>query len=63
MQRDIRNKSWKQHPIKDQLYGLQSPLFKLSKLDEEDMRDTAGGATTNSLATISYEPLRMDLQV
>ena len=35
---------------------------KLSKLDEPDMRDTAGKVGTNSLVTYSSGPLHMDEQ-
>ena len=42
----VLNKSWRQHPTKQQLYSHSSR--KLSKLDESDMRDTAGEVRTNS---------------
>ena len=45
MLRAIWNKSWRQHPTKHQLY---LPSRKLSKLDEPDMQETAGGAETSS---------------
>ena len=38
----IFNKSWRQNPTKQQLYSHHHPSRKLSKLDELDMRDTAG---------------------
>ena len=38
----VLNKSWRQHPTKEQLHGHLYPSRKLSKLDEPDMRDTAG---------------------
>ena len=44
--RAILNKSWRQHPTKQQLYG--HPSWKLSKLDEPDMQDTAGDVRMNS---------------
>ena len=46
MLRAILNKSWRQHPTRQRLYGL--PSRKLSKLDEPDMQDTAGEAGTSS---------------
>ncbi len=46
MLRAILNKSWRQYPTKQQLYGHLSQ--KLSKLDKPDMRDTAGEVRTNS---------------
>ena len=42
----ISNKTWRQHPTKQQLYD--HPSQKLSKLDEPDMRDTAGEVGTSS---------------
>ena len=45
MLRVIVNKSWGQFITKQQLYGHQR---KLSKLNEPDMRDTAGEVGTNS---------------
>ena len=39
------------------------PSRRPSKYDEQDMRDTAGGARTFSLATFSYGPLHTDAQV
>ena len=44
MLRAILNKSWRQHPTKQQLCGH---LRKLSKLDEPDMQDTAREAGTS----------------
>ena len=44
----ILNKSWRQLPTKQQLYGHLPPITKLSKLDELDMQDTAGEVGTNS---------------
>ena len=46
MLQTILNKSWRQHPTKQQLYG--HPSRKLSKLDKPDMRDTAGEVGTSS---------------
>ena len=46
MLRAILNKSWSQHPTKQQLYG--HPSRKLLKLNEPDIRDTAGEVRTNS---------------
>ena len=46
MLRAILNKSWRQHPTKQQLYG--HPSRKLSKLDDPDMQDTAGEVGTSS---------------
>ena len=48
MLRAILNKSWMQHPTKQQLYGHLPPITKVSKLDEPDMRDTAGEVETSS---------------
>ena len=33
-------KSWKQHPTQGQLYGHLPSIFKPSKSDEQDMRNT-----------------------
>ena len=45
----ILNKSWKQHPTKQQLYShLSLTSLKPSKLDEQDMWDTAGEIRMNS---------------
>ena len=41
------NKSWRQHPTKKQLYG-HLPAITKTKVDEPDMRDTAGEVRTNS---------------
>ena len=48
MLRVILNKSWRQHPTKQQLYGHQHPSRKLSKLDEADIKDTAREVGTSS---------------
>ena len=37
------NKSWRQHPTKQLLYGYLLPI-----LDEQDMQDTAGEVRMNS---------------
>ena len=47
MLRAILNKSWKQQPTKQQLYGYLPPSRKLSKLDELDLWDTAGEVRAN----------------
>ena len=39
---------WMQHSTKQQLYGHQPPSRKWSKLDEPDIRDTAGEVGTSS---------------
>ena len=46
MLRAVLNKSRRQHRTKQQLYGHLP--WKLSKLDEPDMQDTAGEVRTNS---------------
>ena len=56
MLRAILNKSCRQHPTRDQLYGHLPPSQKLSKLDEPDTQDTAGKAKTNSSVMYSYGP-------
>ena len=43
----ILNKSWKQHPTKQQLYDRLPPISKTIQ-EEQDMRDTAEEARTNS---------------
>ena len=48
MLRTILNKSWQQHPTRHQLYGHLPPSRKVFRLDEPDMRDTAGEAEMNS---------------
>ena len=48
MLRSILNKSWRQLPTKQQLYGHLHPSRKLSKLDNPDMWDTAGEVGTGS---------------
>ena len=44
----VLNKSWRQHPTKQQLYGHLPPSETLSKLDKLDIQDTAGEARMNS---------------
>ena len=46
MLRTILNKSWRQHPTKQQLYNYLSQ--KLSKLEEPDMQGSVGGVGTKS---------------
>ena len=46
--RAILNKSWRQHPTKQQMYSHLPPSQKLSKLDKQDIQDTAGEVGTNS---------------
>ena len=49
MLRAILNRSWRQHPTKQHLYGhLPPPSRKLSELDEPDMQDTAGEVGASS---------------
>ena len=48
MLRAVLNKSWRQHPMRHQLYGHLPPSRKLYKLDEPDTWDTAGEARTSS---------------
>ena len=48
MLREILNKSWRQQPTKQQLYGHLPPITKLSKLDEPDIQDTAVEVGTKS---------------
>ena len=49
MLRAILNKSWRQHPLQDANCTATCLLsWKLFKLDEPDMQDTAGEAGTNS---------------
>ena len=52
MLRAILNKFWGQHPIKQQLYGYLPPITKISKLDEPDMRDTAGRSKEELISDI-----------
>ena len=44
----ILNKSWRQHPTKQQLYDHLPPITKICKLDEPDVWDTAGEVGTSS---------------
>ena len=47
----ILNKSWKQHFTKQQLMATYHPSQRPSKLDEQDMWDTSGGASNVVLWT------------
>ena len=58
----IFNKSWKQHPMKQQLYSHLLPISKTIQ-DEQDMWDTAREARMNSLVTFFYRPLNMNVPV
>ena len=58
--RAILNKSWRQHPTKQQIYGY--PSRKLSKLDEPDTLETAGEVGTSSWVMYSSGHLHMDEQ-
>ena len=49
MLRAILNRSWRQHPTKQQQYGHLPPSRKLSKLDEPDMQDTGGEVGTSDV--------------
>ena len=62
MLRAVLNKPWRQHPTKQQLYGLYHPSQKPFKLDKLDMQDTAREVRTNSLAMYSSGPIHMDEQ-
>ena len=44
----VLNKSRKQHPIKEQLYGHQPNIMKTIQISEISMQDTAGAVGTNS---------------
>ena len=48
MLRAILNKSWRQHPPKQQLYGHLPPITKTIKVRRTKHRDTAGVVRTNS---------------
>ena len=48
MLRAILNKSWRQHPQSTNYTATYLPSWKLFKLDESDMQDTAGEAGTSS---------------
>ena len=62
MLRAILNKSWERHPTNSSCMATYHPSRKLSKLDEPDMRDTAGKVGTSSWVTYSSGPLHMDEQ-
>ena len=57
----ILNKSWRQHPTKQQLYGHIPPITK-TKLDKPDMQDTAGEVETRSQVIYSNGHLNMAVQ-
>ena len=57
----ILNKSWRQHPTKQQLYGHLPPITKTIQ-DEPNMRDTAGKVKSNSWAIYSCGLLHVDEQ-
>ena len=46
--RAILNKSWRKHPTRTNCTATYLPSWKLSKLDEPDMQETAGEAGTSS---------------
>ena len=48
MLRAILNKTWRQHPQNSNCTATYHPSRKLSKLDEQDMWDTAGEVGANS---------------
>ena len=48
MLRAILDKSWRQHPTKQQLYGHLPPITKTIKVNEPDIQDSAGEAGTSS---------------
>ena len=55
----ILNKSWKQPPRKQQLYGHLRPFSKTIQLRRKDTRYTPGETRTNSEVTFFYRPLHM----
>ena len=55
----IFNKSWRQHPTKQQLYGHLPPITKTMKVRHADTQDTAGEAGTSWWIIFSYGPLHM----
>ena len=59
MLRAILNKSWRQHPTKQQLYCHLPPI---TKLDEPDMRNSAGEVGTNLWETYSCGPPHIGVQ-
>ena len=62
------NKTWKQHPTKQQLYSHRHLIFKTIQSDEQNTRDTAGEVSGVLLETSSHgragvvRPARTDLQ-
>ena len=59
----ILNKSWRQHPTKQQLYDFLPPSRKLSKLDEQDVLDTVGEVVTYSCGPLHMDEQRLDDQL
>ena len=59
MLRAILNKSWRQHPTKQQLYGHLPPITKTMKVRRSSH---AGEVRTNSWVMYSCGPLHMDEQ-
>ena len=62
MLRAILNKSWRQRPTKQNMYGHLLPITNTTEVDEPDIQDTAGEEGTNSYAIFSCGPLHMDKQ-
>ena len=58
----ILNKSWKQHPTKQQFYGHLPPILQAIE-DELHMMVTAGEIMTNLWATFSNGLLHIDTPV
>ena len=61
MLRAVLNKSCRQHPTKQQLYGHLPPITKTIQI-RSDMRDPAGEVRTYSYVIYSCGPLHMDEQ-
>ena len=57
----ILNKSWQQHPSKQQLYGHFSSQKNIQ--DEQDMHGSAGDPAMNSSVTFFHEPLHLKVPV
>ena len=62
MLRAVLNKSCRQHPTNSSCTTTYHPSRKLSKLEEPDMRDTAGEVRANSQVMYSCGLLHMDEQ-
>ena len=62
MLRAVLNKSWRQHPTKQQLYSYLPPITKTIK-DDPDMRDTAGEIRMYFCGTLHTEEHRQDDQL